>query len=178
MIDEVLFEAFHVRNIGHSDIESIGRTYLSLRQTRRMTEKSKRTVWERVKEALQEAGYESTQTAAARLIGVKQGSISEWNEPGRYGRLEHLTKVASRTNVCVEWLIHETGPKHPGPPEELAAEQLWAIWGRLSDLTKGKLLGIAQSSLGEPERPSKAARPRFLQRRTGRGATTGTDGAT
>ena len=125
-----------------------------------MPRKDERTVWERAKEALHDAGLPSTQTYLAQIIHRKQGSLSDWNKPNRGPTIANARLVAGKTNVCVEWLLTGEGPKHPGPPEEPAAEALWNLWGRLPDLTKGKLLGIAEeSALPVPKRGA----PRELQ---------------
>jgi hypothetical protein len=114
-----------------------------------MPPRDTRTVWKRVKEALNEAGLPSTQVKAAKLIGCEQGSISDWNKPGRYPTLENAETVAQATNTCVQWLMDGRGPKHPGPPEEPAAEELWSLWGRLSDRKKGELLGLAKGAIND-----------------------------
>lgn len=134
-------------NIGHSDIESIGRTYVSLLHDPFMRQKDQRTVWERVKEALREAGLPPTQVHAAKLIGGEQGSISDWNKPNRGPTIENTRIIALATNTCVEWLLTGEGPKHPGPPMEPAATALWSLWARLPEITKGEILGIAKSNV-------------------------------
>ncbi len=148
-------------NIGHSDINAIGLTYICLRQHGEMPQKREKTVWERVKEALHDAGLPETQTQAAKLIGGKQGSISDWNKPGRYPTIDNAAVIAKATNTCVEWIYSGRGPKHPGPPEEPSAEQLWNLWGRLPDLAKGKILGIAEENAMVPpkRRSGREAEP-------------------
>ena len=111
-----------------------------------MEKTAERTVWSRVKEALNDAGIPDTQVYAAKLIGgKKQGSISDWNKPNRGMRLEHARIIGKKTNTCVEWLLTGEGPKHPGPPEERIANDLWSLWGRLPEDRKGELLGLAKA---------------------------------
>jgi hypothetical protein len=151
-------------NIGHSDIKAIGPTYISLSHYGAMPHKTEKTVWKRVKEALQDAGLPPTQKQAAKLIGGKQGSISDWNKPNRYPTIDNAVTIAKATNTCVEWIYRGTGPKHPGPPEEATAEELWNLWGRLDDVGKGKVLGVAaDNALDAPKR--QIADSSGLQRR-------------
>lgn len=154
-------------NIGYSDIVSIGQTYVTLRQTLAMAKKPERTVWMRVKEALIEAGMAGTQKEAARIAGMEQGSVSDWNKPGRFPTIENAAAIARATNVCIEWLLLERGPKHPGPPEEPAAIELWKLWPRLPDVTKGRILGIASENASTDSRAFEIESSEQLHRRSG-----------
>lgn len=123
-----------------------------------------RTVWDRVKEALAGVGLPPIQEEAAKIISGKQGSISDWNKPNRYPSIDNAVAIAKRTNTCVEWIYTGRGPKHPGPPEEPDAQQLWDLWGRLPELTRGKILGIAEeNAIPVPKRKVTDQ----LQRRSG-----------
>lgn len=130
-----------------------------------MRHKDQRTVWERVKEALSDAGLPPTQVEAARIIGKKQGSISDWNKPRRGPTVDNARQIGLATNTCVEWLLTGEGPKHPGPPMEPAAEALWSLWARLPELIKGEILGVAKSNV--VKLPKKAGTSE-LQRRSNR----------
>ncbi len=100
--------------------------------------------WRRAVEALKGVGVEDNyQTAAAKLIGIKQPSVAEWQAGTSMPSIANVTKLAVKTNVCVEWLYTNRGPKHPGPPAEALAERLWSSWGRLSNDDKIELAGYA-----------------------------------
>jgi predicted XRE-type DNA-binding protein len=129
-------------NIGDSYFLSIGRTFQSTRQNANVLRKPQRTFWERVQEALDDAGHPKTQGFVAGLLHVKQPSISDWNKAGGYPTMENAVKLAQKLNVCVEWLYTERGPKRPVPVEE-GAQRLWDAWHKLDDLTKGELIGLA-----------------------------------
>lgn len=162
---QVAFESLHDANIGESYILSIGKGYAPLGHHPRMARRPQiRTFWARLKEALKDANLPATQEAAAKMIGISQPSISEWNEPNKYPEHNKIVFFAQKTGVCVEWLYLERGPKHPGPPEENTARQLWDIWPHLSELTKGTILGIAlaSASVQKADAPSQD-----LQRPTG-----------
>jgi DNA-binding XRE family transcriptional regulator len=116
-----------------------------------MTKKPARTFWARTKEALNEAKLPATQVYVAKLLGVAQPSISDWNKPGGFPTLENGIKLAQKLNVCVEWLYTERGPKRPVPADSVA-QRLWDAWPLLDDVTKGELVGIATSrALNRPE---------------------------
>lgn len=109
--------------------------------TRRHTE---RTFWLRVKEALQAAKRPSTQKEAARIAGVKQPTVSDWNQPGKAPEHEKVLRLAKKLNVCVEWLYTERGPMRPGLPDDPFARQLAMLWDRLGDDTKQAIVGYAR----------------------------------
>lgn len=132
------------RNIGDSYFLSIGHTFEAPRQNSRMSKKTSRTFWARVKEAMEDRGLSATQANAAKLIGIQQPSISDWNKPGGFPSVENAVDLALRLNVCVEWLFTERGPKRPAPTDD-AAQRLWAVWDQLDDLTKGEIIGTAKS---------------------------------
>jgi hypothetical protein len=125
-----------------------------------MAPRSHRTFWDRVAEAMRDLGMSPTQTAAAKLIGIKQPSVSDWTKPGGYPTMENGVRLAGKLGVCVEWLFTENGPKRP-PPRDMAAERLWDLWGRLDDSTRGEMVGLAVGRVGPPRedghpRPKRA----------------------
>ncbi len=100
--------------------------------------------WARACEALRGLGIEQDQqTAIAKLIGVKQPSVFEWEHGKSMPSIANVTKLALKTNVTVEWLYTNRGPKHPGPPGEPLAQRLWSLWGRLGQEEKAELVGYA-----------------------------------
>lgn len=138
------------RNIGDSYYVSIGHTFEPSRHNPCMVKKPQRTFWARVKEVLEDRGLPATQAHAAKIVGVQQPSISDWNKPGGYPTVENAVALAQKLNVCVEWLFTERGPKNPAPDDEIA-RQLWEAWPHLNDFTKGKIVGIASASMESPE---------------------------
>ncbi len=148
---------------------SIGHAYIEMPHHRGMAKIDERTVWERVKEALADAGLRATQMKAAEIAGCSQPSVSEWNQRGSYPEIKHAEKIAKRTNTAVEWIYSGRGPKHPGPPEDPDAESLWNLWARLSESTRGRIVGMAEESLHRSvaARPASSTREKsgILQRR-------------
>lgn len=101
-----------------------------------MKKQAPRTIWERVREAFDDKGFDCTQVAVARFLGIQQGSISDWNKPRKGIRLDHAIRIAEHTGVCVEWLLTERGPKHIGPPKDAIGSRLWTLWHKLDDDAK------------------------------------------
>lgn len=93
-----------------------------------------------------------TQIEAAKLAGIKgQGSVSDWNKPDRGPELKNAILLATKLNVCVEWLYTERGPMRPQPADDSYLRELLSVWGRLSDEDKAKLVGFAHvSAKGAP----------------------------
>ena len=115
-----------------------------------MAPRQMRTFWDRVKEALAEAGLDATQDYAAKIAGIKQPSVAEWNRPDGFPSLPNTVKLALRSGVCVEWLYTERGPKRP-PPADPTAQRLWEIWSRIDDVTKGEIVRLAIERAGPPD---------------------------
>lgn len=98
---------------------------------------------------MHDAGMKPTLTGAAKLIGIKQPSVSEWKEPGNGPELKNCRALALKLGVCVEWLYTEEGPKNP-PPRDAVAERIWALWPQLDQLTKGRLLQMTEDQVHPP----------------------------
>lgn len=132
-------------NIGDSYTASIGRTYCDLNHTPGVRRNpQKRTVWQRVKEALREAGRPDNQTEAARIAKVKQPSVSDWNKPDGYPTIAAAVLLAEELNICVEWIYTEREPKRPGPPSDEIAQELWSFWKDIPKEKRRDLLGWAR----------------------------------
>lgn len=121
-----------------------------------MQKPQKKTFWERLKQGLQEAGKPATQTHVAKVLGIEQPSVSEWNKPGGYPEMARAVEIADYAGVCVEWLYSGKGPIRP-PPFDALAQRLWSLWGRLDEATKGELVGIASKSAAPPGEDYAAA---------------------
>jgi transcriptional regulator with XRE-family HTH domain len=112
-----------------------------------------RTVWIRIKEALEEARLPATQVYVAKKLGVTQPAITLWNKPGGFPTLENSISLAEHLGVNVEWLLTERGPKRP-LPQDATAQKLWDMWPRLTDGDRRELLGVASGMLRRPEEPA------------------------
>jgi len=110
-----------------------------------MSKLPERTAWERIQEALIDAGYEGTQKEVESVIEIKQGSVSGWNKVGGSPSLPNAIAIGLKLNVCVEWILTERGPKRPGPPMEKTARELWDAWGRISADDRSEILGFAKA---------------------------------
>lgn len=131
-------------SIGISYVPSIGKTYVTPGHSHQVAKTHDPKFWKRVLEALKGIGIvDDQQTAVARLIGITQPSVHDWEAGTSMPSIANVTKLALKTNVTVEWLYTSRGQKHPGPPMEPAAERLWSAWGRLSDDEKAELAGYA-----------------------------------
>lgn len=114
-----------------------------------MATKIKRSVLDRAIEATREhlrLREDPTLEQVGNIIGVKQPSVSEWATGSM--RMKSAIDFATRTGVCVEWLLTERGPKRPPPVGDPNASRLVGAWPHLSDLAKGRILQIADDDLG------------------------------
>lgn len=115
------------------------------------------TVWERVKEALISAGLKATQKNAAKIAGIKQSSVSQWNEHGNNISIENAVAISQATGFAVEYLVTGRGPVRIAPPDDALARELWRLWPQLPEAVKGRLVGIAgeyaPNETGTPNAP-------------------------
>jgi DNA-binding XRE family transcriptional regulator len=146
-------------NIGNSYAKSIGRSYATRIQNASVRKNTDRTVWERVKEALNDAGMPPTQAYAAKLLGIRQPSVAEWNQPRGAPTIDNAIALGLRLNVSVDWIYTGREPKRPGPPDDPIAQELWDVWGRLEEAHKQQLLGYARLS-AHPTPPKRTATTR------------------
>jgi hypothetical protein len=147
--------------IGDSDTSSIGRSYSYACHHSRVVKTQRRSFWDRVCEAMQDAGMKPTQTGAAKLVNISQPSVAEWKELDGYPTMANAVELARKLNVNVEWLLLERGAKRPVPMDALA-QRLWDMWGNLDEGTKHELVGLATGRLrrgdgGQPLSGSKSA---------------------
>jgi len=103
-----------------------------------------RTFWGRLKEALRDARKPTTQKYAATFAQVSQPSVSLWNKPNGVPELAKGISMATRLNVCVEWLYTGRGPKNPPIPNDEQLESRLSLWPRLDDEMKRDLVGYAR----------------------------------
>jgi hypothetical protein len=135
-------------SIGISYLPAIGRTYVDARQNLAMANsRPKRTILERAIEAAAEhlrvRAEDLTFEQIGKLAGgIKQSSVSLWRRGGP--RLATALIFAQATNICVEWLYTERGPKRPEPAGDARLATLQTLWPGISDFTKGRILALAE----------------------------------
>ena len=102
----------------------------------------KNSIFQRIVEAREEAGLDTTQVAIAKDLGLAQSSVHQWKE-GKGLRLSHALKIAEQTNVCVEWLFTGRPPKRPIKSGSETA-RLLEILDRLPDEILQEVLNYAE----------------------------------
>jgi DNA-binding XRE family transcriptional regulator len=141
-------------NIDYSYVLSTGHSYEWPPQAWWMVDYAKMSPLERIQEAMRDAGKGVTQGAIAKQFGISQPSVHEWG--AGTPELQRAIQIGQTLNVCVEWILTGRGPKRPGPPMEIAAQKLWDLWGRIPELERGELIGLAEARAS----PSRAASSR------------------
>lgn len=127
------FELLHAPTIGKTYVMSIGQTYVSSEHSNCVPKIHKTGFWDRLVEALRDAGVtEDFQTAAARSIRIKQPSVHEWSTGKSMPSMANVVKLAEKLHVSVEWLYTGRGDKHPRPQHDETVDKLWGLWPFLS----------------------------------------------
>lgn len=158
-------------NIGDSYLKAIGLSYAGDCQTCGVVKTPpKRTAWDRLKEAMTEAGKGKTQQDLADLVGITQPSVAEWNRADGGPSLPTAIDLAEKLNTCVEWILTGRGPKHPGPPLDALTDQLMEVWKTLSPDQRRDLVGhlrMIRLPAAAPDTPE--AEPQRARRSPGAG---------
>ena len=139
------------RNIGDSDIVSIGQTYTGPAHNEFVAKKKNQaaapgTFWTRLREALREkTGKRFTQKEAAIRYQVKQGTISgEWNR-GKGPKIERGIEIARDLGVTLDWLYMGREPKRAAvAASDVYASTLAGLWPQLSDEDKRDIVGAVR----------------------------------
>lgn len=133
-------------NIGYSGFSSTDDTCRESRHSHRVLKLARQTVWMRAKMALKEMNKPMTQQEVAAKLGVKQSSISEWNEPGKYPEMKNALALAKLAGLNVQWLLTEEGPRRPVPSDP-DAQRLWSAWPKISAADRRELAVLAEGFL-------------------------------
>lgn len=130
--------------IGRTYGLSIGEPYSLRCQNVRMP-RSTETIWQRIEEALGEAGHPArgAQTAAAKMVGIRQPSVAGWKK-GATPELKHVLILARKLNVCVEWIYTGRGPKRPGSDLPPDLGEIADFWERLPLDVRNEIVGFAK----------------------------------
>jgi hypothetical protein len=142
--------------IGDSYVSSIGQTYTADGHSRIVPKLHQTGFWDRLVKALAKNGYEGPnyQTAVAKLIGIKQPSVHLWAVGRTMPSMANVVKLADKLGVEVQWLLSDAKSKKRSLNVDRTANELMAMWPHLSDVTKGRLLGIASQSIQESAPPA------------------------
>lgn len=99
--------------------------------------KEKSTFWDRVVEAMRDAGYTAGfQAQAARLVGVAQPSVAGW-KAGKHPKPKNLATLARKLHVSTDWLLTGREPKRlqtTGSPQAINADALEEAYRMLEEL--------------------------------------------
>lgn len=95
---------------------------------------SKKTIYDRLKEARTEAGLSVKQIDIAKEVGIKPPSVNKWAKEGGKMRLEHALQLAYSSGVCVDWLLTGRPPKKALDRSSTVAKLLEALEGLPEDV--------------------------------------------
>lgn len=148
--------------IGISYSNAIGGSYVAARDTVDMVKSRRRWdgFWDRLMEAMEDAGKPKTQVAVADLLKIKQPSVHEWRTKGGPS-FDNVVALAKALDVQVEWLLTARLPKRPGNAITNEDEaDLLRYYRLVDDQARKDILDYARyhrmvNFRGDPERRSE-----------------------
>lgn len=93
----------------------------------------------RLKEQREKAGL--SQNEFAKIIGVKQSAVGNWESGIREPNFNMLLKISDSLNVSIDYLLGNSD--NPAPVDEIAAASV-SNGGTYADLTPENLAAIEQ----------------------------------
>lgn len=140
--------------IGVSFVPSTGATYTPPGDTQDMPKSPASPVWSRIQEAVKASGRVETQEGVARMLGIRQPSVSEWARGVTRPTTKHLEAIGMKTGFAIEYLRTGRGPRRvqPTPADDELLQELMALWShltansRLSVLQHAKLVRTIQDT--------------------------------
>lgn len=102
--------------------------------------------YQRVREAVRESGRSDTQVAIAKLLGIKQPSVSEWSRGESRPTTRHLEVLVAKTGFAMEYLRTGHGPRRAAAPphDDDTLRELLSVWDKLSGDSRTALLQHAK----------------------------------
>lgn len=119
-----------------------------------------RSVWERVKEAMADAGWHPTQAVLSEKVKIAQSGISDWNKEGQGPTVSNAVAMAEALGVCVEWIYTERGPKRPEDSFNTAdpdLRKLLQVYTRLNTANRDAVIAHAEFTLERQRQQSRAS---------------------
>jgi transcriptional regulator with XRE-family HTH domain len=96
--------------------------------------------YERLMEALADAGLPQTQTQIADMAGVQQPAVSKWKSDESFPEYEPALRLAQRACVSVSWLWLGLGNKKNGGDMDDQTIALLDAWHRMPETARQELL--------------------------------------
>lgn len=131
--------------IGKTYLRQIAVTIVGAAQNGFMARTPDSPIVDRMKEAARLANFPPTQSGIAKMLGIKQPSVAEWNQ-GKMPTIDRVVLAAQRTKLCVEWIYTGRGPKFvlPTQKDDALLNELLVVWEKLSLETRTNLVQTAK----------------------------------
>lgn len=96
-----------------------------------MTDTTSAAFYGRLTEALDAAGYSTTQSGIAKLMGLSQTAVSAWANEGSFPRMDHLIRFTELTGCSLDWQVTGRGSRGVAVTGEPDAEELLRLFRAL-----------------------------------------------
>jgi hypothetical protein len=129
--------------------------------TSAMTKAQPQTFWDRLEEASQDVGLPFGLSDIGRELDIWPSAVQKWRDGEGLPGQKNLITLATNRGVNTEWLKTGRGPKLSEDAMDAATREFLAIWTKLDDTARQRLLNAAhyeRASKSTPE-PTPPATP-------------------
>lgn len=105
---------------------------------------------DRIRKAMRVSGLNQAELGA--LVGVSGSAVSEWARGKVTPARHHIERIASATDVPLDWLLNGTSPRQPTPAEQAWMRQLAAVAEETREALDDLHAALDEATRRSPER--------------------------
>lgn len=137
-----------------------------MRHTLAMAIRPNETFWDRLVEASQDVGLPFGLSDIGRELDLWPSAVKKWRDGIAMPEEKNLTALAVNRGVNTEWLKTGRGDKLSEESMDAATREFLAIWTKLDDTARERLLNAAryEKTSAQPQPPASPAVPSPLRR--------------
>lgn len=101
-------------------------------------------LYNRMVEALESAGYETSLSAIGRLFDVWPNAVAKWRDGESLPELGKLLELVQITGCSAEWLLTGAGSRTRKNNVDALTEELLKLWAALDEPSRKQLLDFVR----------------------------------
>lgn len=114
-----------------------------MRHTSAMPKAPPQTFWDRLEEASQDVGLPFGLSDIGRELDIWPSAVQKWRDGEGLPGQRNMIQLATNRGVNTEWLKTGRGPKLSEDAMDAATREFLAIWTKLDDEARKRLLNAA-----------------------------------